>query len=282
MHNNSNDISYLLKNKKYKKAQLVLKKELKKSPSNPTTLRLMGVVVLHMNQLNLAEKFLLKSYKLDSSSVPTLLNIASLYKLIPDYEKAIHWIKKAVALEPTSLPALYNYANILKANAQYTDAEKLYFAVLKVDERHYGALLNLGHIYKNSGKISLAADYYHKLLAINPSDTNVYLALSNLKKYKFSKDEEYMIDKLLKDPIPVINKIPLYFCKTKILEDQNKYPESFNFLQKGNELKYKNIKRKPVNWTKYTEDIKKVFNSDFIKNSTTIDISDQSLKLSFV
>ena len=264
MHKNLSDISELMSLKKYKKAQFILKKALKTNPKDSEILRVMGVVVLHLNNSSLAEKYFTKSYNINPNSVAVLLNLASLQKLKLNFSEAINWINKAVKIDPNSIPTLYNYANLLKANAQFEEAQKVYTEVLKFNPNHYGTLINLGHINKNNGNIDKAAHYYHHVLSINPNDSNLYLALSNLKKYQFTDAEIIQINYLIDSTDATINKIPLYFAKTKILEDQDKYEDSFDCLKIGNQLRYKSFHRIPIDWNKFSTDITQVFNADFL------------------
>jgi len=264
MNKKTLDISELIKLKKYKKAQILLRKSLKSNPNDPEILRVMGVVILHLKNPTLAEKYFKKSYSIDPNSIAVLLNLASLYKLKLDYSKAIKWINKAVEIDQNSIPTLYNYANLLRANAQFNEAQVIYLKVLETDPVHYGALINMGHICKNNGNIDKAANYYHQVLNINANDGNIYLALSNLKKYKFTEDEILQINYLLDSTDPSINKVSLYFAKVKVLEDQDKHKESFDYLTTGNKLRYNSFNRLPVNWSQYSTDIKHVFSENFI------------------
>lgn len=266
MNHNLSNISELIKTKKYKKAQTILKKALNKSPLDSEILRTLGVVVLHMNNYNMAEIYFLKSYKINPTSPQVLLNLASLYRLKLDFPKAIEYINSALIINPDSVAAIYNYANLLRANAQYEEAEKLYLRVLDLNKNHFGALVNIGHLSKNNGKINQASKYYHNALTLNPNDGSMYWALANLKKYSFTEYENLQIDSLLKNRS--INPIPLLFAKTKILEDKNLHQESFTFLIKGNQLKYKSLNREPNDWVKYTKNLKAIFSKKYIEKLT--------------
>ncbi len=244
-----------------------LNKWVAKNPHDFEALRLMGVIYLQQNSWALAEKHLNLALRYKPTHEPTLLNLASLYKTQKKYAKAHHCIEQILARSPANASVYYNLGNLYRDQSQFEQAKSAYLDCLNIQPNHQGALVAMGFLSKNVGRIDEAIDYFQQALAINPYQHQIYWALANLKKYRFSEHEIATIDQMIAQ---AGDKSPseLLFTKAYVLEHQEQYDAAFQYLEQANQQRYRQLKRQPFDWPAFTDDIKRVFTPDYIANNS--------------
>jgi len=236
-----------------------LKKQSKKHSNDPEVERLIAIAYIKLKNFKLAEKHLTKSLSINPYAPNTLLNLASLYKEQGKFSLAITTINQVLQHDPNHVAALFNRGNIYRLMEQWENASDSYEQVLMLNANHLPVLISLGLMKKNNGKIKQAIDLFHRALDIDPFNKQVYLALSNLKNYKFSDNEISILTQIINQSKDE-DCIELLFAKAQYLEHQENYQEAFGFLERANQAQYKKIKRKPFDWPQYSERIISTFN----------------------
>jgi tetratricopeptide (TPR) repeat protein len=98
--------------------------------------------------------------------------------------------------------------------------------------------LNYGHTLRMAGRQSAAIDAYRKCLEINPGFGGAWVALANLKTYRFSAAEvAAMQTKLSQEDLPNEDRAQIEFSLGKALEDTGEYAGSFEHYARGNALR---------------------------------------------
>lgn len=264
---NIQNIQQMIENGQSQRALVKLKKMAAKNSQNPEIHRLLGVIYLQQNTWPLAEKHLQHAHQLKPNFGPTLLNLASLYKAQKKYSQAHQCYQQLLNQGVTNAPLYYNLANLYRDQNEISQAESAYLACLKLQPNHLGALVAFGFLMKNTGRIDQAIDYFHQALAINPYQHDIYWALANLKQYRFNDHELATLNQMIAqagDRVPP----ELLFAKAYALEHAGEYDAAFAQLEQANRLRYRQLQRKPFDWSGLTQAIQRVFNPEFIKAHT--------------
>jgi len=260
---NLQHIKILIENKQNRSALGKLKKLVTKNKHNFEAQRLIGVIYLQQNNARLAEKHLKLSLQAKPSHEPTLLNLASLYKSQRKYPEAHRCIQQILDQSPANPSVLYNLANLYRDQDKLSQAESAYLNCLQLQKNHIGALVALGFLTKNLGRIDEAIEYFHQALAMDPYQHEIYWALANLKQYRFTDSEQAVIDQMISqagDKAPT----ELLFTKAYILEHGEHYEAAFEQLQQANQRRYRQLNRKPFDWSTLTQNIKQTFSPEFM------------------
>ncbi len=170
---------------------------------------------------------------------------------------------------PPNAALYYNLGHLYRDQGDLSQAESAYMECLKFQPNHLGGLVAMGFLLKNTGRINKAIDYFHQALTINPYQHDIYWALANLKQYRFTDTELSTIDQMIAqagDHAPP----ELLFAKAYALEQAEQYEAAFAQLEQANQLCYRQLKRKPFDWSGMTQDIKQVFTPEFIQNHSNI------------
>ena len=270
------EINQLLVNKKYSQAHKLLKVNQLKNPANPELLRLSGIVQLHQGKLFQAEKSFLKVLNLNPNYAPAMTNLAFIRQNKGDYVQAKIWLDKAISINPNSIETQHQLGNIYVILEEIEKAEFHFKQALILNPNHNESRLNLAILLKNKGEIETAILYIKESLAFNPLQPQVYWILANLKSYQFLDSEKNIVKYLLQQDVNQKDKVALLFTEAKILEDENKYADSFTVLKQANLTKRKLIKRKAVNWSEMLAKIKETFNPEFVAKNQNLSTQDKS------
>ncbi|WP_438862653.1 sulfotransferase [Neptunicella sp.] len=115
---------------------------------------------------------------------------------------------------------------------------ELFNQVLKHDPQRAGLQIQLGHAYKANGQLDLAVQAYQRAYQIKPALGDAYWSLANTKTYRFSDAELTQMRQFEADPqTESEDRIHLCFAAGKAYEDRQEYGLSFDYYQRGNQLK---------------------------------------------
>jgi tetratricopeptide (TPR) repeat protein len=129
-------------------------------------------------------------------------------------------------------------ASALMGLGRVDEAIKLYEDNLQRTANKPGVHVMLGHAYKARGELGRAVDAYHEACAEKPDYGDAYWSLANTKTYAFRPDElELMKQTESGRDVSEDDRIHLCFAIGKALEDMKAYAASFNYYERGNQLK---------------------------------------------
>lgn len=153
----------------FRTAETLYKRFLEVHPEQAHVLYLMGTCQLQMDQAGIAERFLLRSLKLDPDYVPALSNLGVAYRQLGRVTQAKESLKKAIAVAETA--------------ALITDEDKKSFA---------DALSNLGAVLHSCGDNTEAVGYLERAVGVWPNQNVAQwnLGLAHLKMGNWAKGWE--------------------------------------------------------------------------------------------
>jgi tetratricopeptide (TPR) repeat protein len=245
-------------------------RHLKASVSDPALLE--AAVALVDNRLAVAERLLrafLKRHPTDAAAIRMLAEVGG---RIGQYDEAELLLERCLELAPGFTAARQNYANVLhrqnkavEAIAQaeillaqspanpgyrslkaaaltrigdFDQAIALYESVLKAHPDQPKAWMSYGHALKTVGRQDDSVAAYRRAVALKPGLGEAWWSLANLKTVRFEEAEIALMQaELAGDGLDGEDRFHLHFALGKALEDQARWPASFDHYLQGNALR---------------------------------------------
>jgi tetratricopeptide (TPR) repeat protein len=137
-------------------------------------------------------------------------------------------------------------AEAAAGTGNYKEALPLYGELLRENQHDPGLYLAIGNALKTTGKTAEAIDSYHYAITARPGYGEAFWALANLKTYRFSEDElTAMRQGEASSNTTASDRYHLCFALGKALEDRGRFPESFDYYERGNALKRATLHYRP-------------------------------------
>ena len=102
---------------------------------------------------------------------------------IDDFETAVEYAEIACNLDPSDIRSLTRLATIQKLMGNYQDAEDTYYKAINIDFTDKFVLTGMGGLQEEMGNMEKAAEYYGLALKYNPNDG---MALKRLEQLNHS------------------------------------------------------------------------------------------------
>jgi tetratricopeptide (TPR) repeat protein len=155
-------------------------------------------------------------------------------------------LEKLLAIDPENRAYLLAHANACARLGDYDQALPAYRNLLRQAPGDAELHLTLGHALKTLGLTVEAIESYRAAAALHPTSGAAYWSLANLKTYRFADAEvEQMIRQEADPDVSPADRCCLCFALGKALEDRGEYPRSFQYYERGNELKKRECRYHP-------------------------------------
>ena len=162
------------------------------------------------------------------------------------YEEASRELQNLLADEPNSRPLKILQAAASVGIGEHEQAVTLYRKLLVGGVEDAEAHLSIGHALKTLGQTQPAVESYRRAAQVRMDFGDAYWSLANLKTYRFTSEELARMRSALAAPTTSLaDRYHLCFAIGKALEDQGEFAESFQFYQRGNELKRPECRYRP-------------------------------------
>ncbi len=213
---------------------------LRKALSNQQSLR-MQQAVQAQTAGNLA--FAESAYRgliAEHARVPELYNnLAMICMQSERRAEALSLFKKALAIDPAFPDARMHLAT---AYEQAGDTEKAINSYQQVLSRHPGMFVArylLANQLKAQGNLEEAVSHYRKIMEQQPEYTQAHFNYSGVHKYTDPNDPHVisMLDLYRNQALGTDQRIQLSFALAKAFEDLENYPQAFEYLRAGNDLR---------------------------------------------
>ena len=259
---------------RYRKAEDAFKKLLIEDENNIDALRFMGILAFKSGNHDIAEAMLTKALKLDPTYSLVWANLAQVYSVTGQLDKAKKSFKNILNMEPRNGLIWAEYGTVLTKLANYEESKDAYLKALDFKSDSPRVHLSLGHVYKTMGEIENSIDSYKNTIIQNNLSGEAYWSLANLKTYSFSENEIKVMEETLKGDMSDIERSQMHFALGKAYEVKKDFDNSFKNYFKGNEVKKGLTKYSSDDTTDNTKRILDFFSLENIKNlpkSSTID-----------
>ena len=250
---------------RYRKAEDAFKKVLIEDENNIDALRFMGILAFKSGNHDIAEAMLTKALKLDTTYSLVWANLAQVFSVTGQLDKAKKSFKNILNMEPKNGLIWAEYGTVLTKLANYEEGRDAYLKALEFKPDSPRVHLSLGHVYKTMGEIDNSIDSYKNTILQNNLSGEAYWSLANLKTYSFSENEIIDMEKTLKGEMSDIERSQMHFALGKAYEVKKDFDKSFKNYYEGNKVKKGLIKYSSDDTTDNTKRILNFFNKENIQ-----------------
>ena len=250
---------------RYRKAEDAFKKVLIEDENNIDALRFMGILAFKSGNHDIAEAMLTKALKLDPTYSLVWANLAQVFSVTGQLDKAKKSFKNILNMEPKNGLIWAEYGTVLTKLANYEEGRDAYLKALEFKPDSPRVHLSLGHVYKTMGKIDNSIDSYKNTILQNNLSGEAYWSLANLKTYSFSENEIKDMEDTLKGDMSDIERSQMHFALGKAYEVKKDFDKSFKNYYEGNKVKKGLIKYSSDDTTDNTKRILNFFNKENIQ-----------------
>ena len=250
---------------RYRKAEDAFKKVLIEDENNIDALRFMGILAFKSGNHDIAEAMLTKALKLDPTYSLVWANLAQVFSVTGQLDKAKKSFKNILSMEPKNGLIWAEYGTVLTKLANYDEGRDAYLKALEFKPDSPRVHLSLGHVYKTMGEIDNSIDSYKNTILQNNLSGEAYWSLANLKTYSFSENEIKDMEDTLKGDMSDIERSQMHFALGKAYEVKKDFDKSFKNYYEGNKLKKGLIKYSSDDTTDNTKRILNFFNKENIQ-----------------
>ena len=260
---------------RYRKAEDAFKKVLIEDENNIDALRFMGILAFKSGNHDIAEAMLTKALKLDPTYSLVWANLAQVFSVTGQLDKAKKSFKNILNMEPKNGLIWAEYGTVLTKLANYEEGRNAYLKALEFKPDSPRVHLSLGHVYKTMGEIDNSIDSYKNTILQNNLSGEAYWSLANLKTYSFSENEIKDMEDTLNGDMSDIERSQMHFALGKAYEVKKDFDKSFKNYYEGNKVKKALIKYSSDDTTDKTKRILNFFNQENIQKLAKSSIQDR-------
>ena len=251
---------------RYRKAEDAFKKVLMEDENNIDALRFMGILAFKSGNHDIAEAVLTKALKLDPTYSLVWANLAQVFSVTGQLDKAKKSFKNILNMDPKNGLIWAEYGTVLTKLANYREGRDAYLKALEFKPNSPRVHLSLGHVYKTMGEINASINSYKNTIIQNNLSGEAYWSLANLKTYSFSENEIKDMEKTLKGDMSDIERSQMHFALGKAYEVKKDFDRSFRNYYEGNKVKKGLIKYSSDDTSDNTKRILDFFSNENINN----------------
>ncbi|WP_072090991.1 tetratricopeptide repeat-containing sulfotransferase family protein [Candidatus Pelagibacter communis] len=256
--------------KKFTQAIINSHKLIKLYPNVSYLYNLCGMAYQGNNQIKKSVESFNIALNHDPENLAAMNNLANSYKSLNYFNRAEEIYEKVLRKDPNNIKCLNNFSNLKQTLRDYETAKKLLLKALEIEEKNLNILFNLAECYQSLGELDQAKDCALKILNLQPNHTAAHRFICGIINHRSDKSYFPKIIEIEKSDdfknFSSEEKKDIYFSLGKAYEDNQDYEKSFNYLQKGNLIKNKEINYNQYAHEKLIKSIIKLFHDfDFEK-----------------
>ncbi len=251
---------------RYRKAEDAFKKVLIEVEHNIDAFRFMGILAFKSGNHDIAEAVLTKALKLDPTYSLVWANLAQVFSVTGQLDKAKKSFKNILNMDPKNGLIWAEYGTVLTKLANYREGRDVYLKALEFKPDSPRVHLSLGHVYKTMGEINASINSYKNTIIQNNLSGEAYWSLANLKTYSFSENEIKDMEETLKGDMSDIERSQMHFALGKAYEVKKDFDTSFRNYYEGNKVKKGLIKYSSDDTSYNTKRILDFFSRENINN----------------
>jgi tetratricopeptide (TPR) repeat protein len=206
--------------------------------SHVEMLRLLGRIAHQRKALEEAETLLEVALKVAPNYRAARVDYIRVLLDAQKYLGAHEDVAGLLQVDPENKDLLFLYAAACVGLGRHQRAIEVYRQLIAASPLSAELHVALGHALQSIGHQKEAIDCYSTAASIRPSFGDAYWSLANLKTYRFSDNQ--IADMREKEGAPaldVVDRYHLCFALGKAYEDRRQYADSWQFYERGNELK---------------------------------------------
>jgi len=232
------EASKLLREGKQGKAETLVRDLLKQHPTDVTAIKMLADIGIKMGQRTEARDLLERCLELAPSFHAARHAYAMTLMRQQEPEAAIDEVEILMSQDPDNPNFLTLKAAILNKIGDQAAALGIYEKVLKNYPNQARAQMTYGHTLHSVGRVDEAIRAYKECIRLSPDVGEAYWSLANLKTFRFSdEDIDAMRAQVTTEGGDPDDQSHLAFALGKALEDRKQYDESWEFYNRGNNIR---------------------------------------------
>jgi tetratricopeptide (TPR) repeat protein len=253
-----------LANERLDAAEELLGRALERSPQDVAAMRMLAQAAGAREDLLRAEALLAQCLRLAPGYRRARLDLVEVLKLQGKGEPMLPLLEGLLARDPADL----RYRTLQAAAYSLLGQSERAAQVLEtlVDEFPDNELvwLSYGHVLRAAGRQREAIDAFRRCIELTPEFGSAWVALANLKTYRFSRyDVAAMESHLARTELSNDDRSQLEFSLGKALEDAGDYAGSFEHYARGNALRRAVVRYRGASVTHLVERTQRLYTREF-------------------
>ncbi|MEP3049349.1 MAG: tetratricopeptide repeat protein [Roseibium sp.] len=219
----------------FEKAQRIYKQVLKKQPSNPDALNLLGVTYRQLGFPKRALEFIQKAIKVNPNQSVFYANLArAMMDLGTDPDSLLAICNKALSLNPREREARNMKAIALTSMKEFEEAELILQGLVVEFPDYTEAYENFAALLMDADKAEHAANFFTKSVMMNPDNVQNYIlrARCRLKLKQYEKSQYELSEALEKFP----NHAEVMHEAARLLFSMNETNKGIKYAKQAQEL----------------------------------------------
>jgi tetratricopeptide (TPR) repeat protein len=236
-------------------------------PQDVSALQLMAEIATRFGRRDEAETLLAQCIVISPNSVPARFWYANALLQMNKPEAALEQTDWLLTRDPEN-PAFRSLKPlVLEAIGEYGRAVGLWEGLTRDYPRRVECWLRYGYALRAIGERASCVAAFRKVNELDPSLGEAYLALANLKTFRFGEEDPSQIEaQLARSDIDSADRAQMHFALGKAYADQKQYAKSFSNYARGNALHRLGIAHDPEIGTAYVRRCKGVFTPEFFRD----------------
>ena len=251
--------------KKPQRAEEIYRQILRRNPNHSEAMRLLAGIAAGQNQYADAEQLLKYAVEKSPNFARAWLDLSKIQLDMGNYPSAIQSAEKLTSLAPEVAESFVALANAQAQSNQHDAAIESYHSALKVSPNHRGAFSGLAHQLKTIGNQTEALAVHRRNIAANPTNSEPYWNMANLKTFRFEQSEVDAMEALLETPdLDDLSIVQLSNALGLEYESQKDFDRAFSNFRRCNDTRRGSENYDPVGHEVLIDQLIEVFNEDFI------------------
>lgn len=245
--------------------QLALR-HVRRNPSEPRGIILLGSVAMGMGALHSAEGFFRQTLSRTPGNVDAQRNLASCLHQQERLSEALELFEPLIAAEPDNPEIQSAMALILDKLGRADESRAL---LKRLGERHpanAAVLISYGHNLRFAGNTDDAVEAYRKAIAIDPERGDAWWGIANIKKPILDDEDVAAMQAALGTAIDNANLAPLNFALARAMHDRQRYEEAFRHYNAANRMWAQTLKYDPNQLTEEVHQSSETFDRRFFED----------------
>lgn len=248
-------------------AEQICRQYLRKDKTHPEGMRLLAEIGSKLQILDDAEFLLESCVDLHPNYVRARMDYVQILHRRQKFHIALEQAQTLHKIDQDNTSFEILLANEQQAVGDFDAAIDLYDKALAKQPELHTVYTAKGHALKTIGRSEEAVSAYRGAYACKADYGDAYWSLANLKTYTFTDLElEHMREQEGSSAISTIDRIHICFALGKAYEDRKEFETSFEYYQRGNQLKQDDSRYDPAKFEVEFATQKELFDDAFFES----------------
>ena len=239
-------VTSLLNERKLYKAEKLCREFLAKTPHHVEAMRLLALLGMELFVYDDAEFLLESCVELKPDYWLARLDYVKVLHRRQKFDKALEQARILRDSNPDNRLFELTLANENVAVGNFDEALDVYDRVIEEHPEFEQVHLSRGHALKTVGRLDEGIESYRGAYGARPDFGDAFWSLANLKTYRFTDAEiAHMRTQVERPETATDDRFHFCFALGKALEDREEFAESFQWYERGNELRLSGLRYDP-------------------------------------